>query len=381
MRTLILSCNTGEGHNSCAQAIQEVYTAHGEVCDIADALQFISKHASRFISDWHTRLYRHAPQLYKAGYQNAENRTTVLREGTTIYRYLTSGAERLRQVITSGGYDAVICTHVFPALAVTEMQKRHALPLVTGFAATDYTCSPSVENTDMDYYFIPASQLKDEFARCGVPREKLVESGMPVKQAFFQPMNKAVAKAALHIPPDHQHIFMMCGSIGCGPMRELADELSIRLTPEQELTIVCGANEDLYEKMQSRFHDPRIHVHGMVRQVPLLMHSADLFLTKPGGLSTSEAAACGVPMVLMDTVAGCETHNLAFFLGCGAAVTASAPRALADLTMALLADPGRLQVMSSAVCCDPKQQVLPAERIYTQLHQPRTQCCPEEQYA
>ena len=57
MRTLILSCNTGEGHNSCAKAIQETYAAHGETCDIVDALQFISKRASQFISDWHSRIY------------------------------------------------------------------------------------------------------------------------------------------------------------------------------------------------------------------------------------------------------------------------------------------------------------------------------------
>ena len=73
MHTLILSCNTGEGHNSCAKAIQAEYAAHGESCEIVDALQFISKRASRFICDWHTRIYRHAPKLYRAGYRSVEN--------------------------------------------------------------------------------------------------------------------------------------------------------------------------------------------------------------------------------------------------------------------------------------------------------------------
>ena len=86
MHTLILSCNTGEGHNSCAKAIQTEYAAHGESCEIVDALQFISKRASRFICDWHTRIYRHAPKLYRAGYRSVENRTSVFREGTTVPR-------------------------------------------------------------------------------------------------------------------------------------------------------------------------------------------------------------------------------------------------------------------------------------------------------
>ena len=380
MRTLILSCNTGEGHNSCAKAIQETYAAHGETCDIVDALQFISKRASQFISDWHSRIYRHAPKLYKAGYHTAEERTSVFREGTTVYRYLTSGSEKLYHFILDGGYDNIICTHVFPALALTAMLKHHPMPLVTSFVSTDYTCSPSVENSELDYYFIPDISLTEEFVQCGVPREKLIDSGMPVKQAFYQDTDKAAAKAELGLPADHQHLLVMCGSIGCGPIKELTEDLLIRLTSEQELTIVCGANEELFAKLERHFaHDPRIHIHGMVDYVPLLIHSDDLFLTKPGGLSTSEAAACGVPMLLMDTVAGCEGHNLNFFLRQGIAVTADTPKHLADLAAALLADPEQLQEMSRAA--RHRKGDTPSETIYAFLHRQKKQLPHEEQYA
>ena len=380
MRTLILSCNTGEGHNSCAKAIQETYAAHDETCDVVDALQFISKRASQFISDWHSRIYRHAPKLYKAGYHTAEERTSVFREGTTVYRYLTSGSEKLYHFILDGGYDNIICTHVFPALALTAMLKHHPMPLVTSFVSTDYTCSPSVENSELDYYFIPDISLTEEFVQCGVPREKLIDSGMPVKQAFYQDTDKAAAKAELGLPADHQHLLVMCGSIGCGPIKELTEDLLIRLTSEQELTIVCGANEELFAKLERHFaHDPRIHIHGMVDYVPLLIHSADLFLTKPGGLSTSEAAACGVPMLLMDTVAGCEGHNLNFFLRQGIAVTAGTPKHLADLAAALLADPEQLQKMARAA--RRRKGDTPSETIYAFLHRQKKQMPHEEQYA
>lgn len=380
MRTLILSCNTGEGHNSCAKAIQETYSVHGETCDVVDALQFISKRASQFISDWHSRIYRHAPKLYKAGYHTAEERTSVFREGTTVYRYLTSGSEKLYHFILNGGYDNIICTHVFPALALTAMLKHHPMPLVTSFVSTDYTCSPSVENSELDFYFIPDISLAEEFVQCGVPREKLIDSGMPVKQAFYLNTDKAAAKAELGLPVDHQHLLVMCGSIGCGPIKELTEDLLIRLTPEQELTIVCGANEELFAKLERHFaHDPRIHIHGMVDYVPLLIHSADLFLTKPGGLSTSEAAACGVPMLLMDTVAGCEGHNLNFFLRQGIAVTADTPKHLADLAAALLADPEQLQKMARAA--RRRKGDTPSETIYAFLHRQKKQMPHEEQYA
>lgn len=77
MQTLILSCNTGAGHNSCAQAVQEAYHSRGEICNIIDSLQFISEKASTFISNWHTRIYRHAPRLFDAGYQRAESHEDI----------------------------------------------------------------------------------------------------------------------------------------------------------------------------------------------------------------------------------------------------------------------------------------------------------------
>ena len=140
MQTLILSCNTGAGHNSCAQAVQEAYHSRGEICNIIDSLQFISEKASTFISNWHTRIYRHAPRLFDAGYQRAESHEDIFCEGTPIYKLLSSGAERMYQYIRSAGYDNIICTHVFPALALTEMRRQHpCLQLVTSHISTDYS--------------------------------------------------------------------------------------------------------------------------------------------------------------------------------------------------------------------------------------------------
>ena len=187
MKTLILSCNAGAGHNSCALAIKEAYHAHGETCDIVDALQFISERASRFVSNWHTRIYRHAPKVFGAGYRRAEAHEDAFREGTPLYKIISSGAERLYEYIIDGEYDNIICTHVFPALALTEMRKRHDCPqLIMSYVSTDYTCSPSTADSSLDWYFIPSPLLADEFSGQGIPEEKLVASGMPVKEIFYR---------------------------------------------------------------------------------------------------------------------------------------------------------------------------------------------------
>ena len=69
MNTLILSCNTGQGHNSCAAAIKEYYDQMGQPCAVEDALAFISEGISAFISWGHSTVYRHLPWLFRLGYR------------------------------------------------------------------------------------------------------------------------------------------------------------------------------------------------------------------------------------------------------------------------------------------------------------------------
>ena len=123
MKVLILSCNTGEGHNSCAAALAEECRHENIPCDTEDALRFISPEVSRFISNWHVRIYRHAPGLFRVGYRAAEEHPEQFHESSTLYRYLTQGAETLGGFIAGSGYDTVICTHPFAALMVSEVVK------------------------------------------------------------------------------------------------------------------------------------------------------------------------------------------------------------------------------------------------------------------
>ena len=347
MRTLILSCNTGAGHNSCAKAIQEVYQSRGDVCDIYDALLFISKRASKFISNWHTRIYLHAPKIFSSGYEKAEEKDDLFREGTPVYKYITSGADRMYDYIVSGGYDNVICTHVFPALALTEVRRRHPdLRVTTSHVSTDYTCSPCTADSKLDWYFMPSARLKDEFVQCGIPEDKLVASGMPVRKEFYVQDDKAAAKKALGIEPSQTHLLMMCGSMGCGPMEEITEVLRGKMRNTDVLSVACSKNETLLKKLTKLSADcPNIRILGQIDDVPKLMQATDVFLTKPGGLSTSEAAASGLPMVLIDAVAGCEEHNLDYFLRAGMAVTGDTPVKIADLALHLAHDEKKLSAM------------------------------------
>lgn len=112
--------------------------------------------------------------------------------------------------------------------------------------------------------------------------------------------------------------------------------------------------------------DSQVHVLGTVNNVPQLMQASDLFLTKPGGLSTSEAMAAELPMVLIDAVAGCETHNLNFFLRNGMAVTANTPKAIADTTIKTLNAPVLLSKMRAAMRS--QTECTAADKIYEWIY-------------
>lgn len=157
MRTLILSCNTGQGHNSCAKALQEAYEANGAVCDIEDALRFISPNFSKFISWGHTTIYRHFSGLFKWGYAYSERHPDLFHGNSSVFKLLTGGTKRMYEFIRDGQYDSVICVHVFSAMILTEMLKQHPMDIKTSFVATDYPAlqegNPEAGFTDQDARF------------------------------------------------------------------------------------------------------------------------------------------------------------------------------------------------------------------------------------
>lgn len=352
MRVLILSCNTGEGHNSCAKAIQESFRNEEIDCGIQDALTFISPGMSRFISSWHTRIYRYVPQLFRMGYRLAEHHQEMFREDSLLSRQLFArGTQRLWEFLCNGGYDIVVCTHVFASLMLTDVRRRHSdWNAWCAFVNTDYTCSPSTGDSKLDRYFTPEESLNGEFTALGIPEERLVASGIPILQAFLSKLPKTQAKAALGIPEGCPHLLIMCGSMGCGPIRKLTWRIAAAMKQEERLSVVCGTNRRLYQQLRRRYReDDRVQVLGYADNVPLLMDSADLFLTKPGGLSVTEAEAKGLPMVLINAVAGCEDYNKRYLMQKGCAVEETTVDALASRCLELLRDSAALERMSA--CC------------------------------
>lgn len=348
MKVLLLSCNTGEGHNACCRAIAERLDAAQIPYRIVDALTCISPAVSKTLSASHRFVYRYCPHISHWGYCFTDRHPILYQKGTPFYAFMQLGATRLAELIRDGGYDTIVCTHVWAGIILREARRKCTVPLRTYFLATDYTCSPIAEVGEADIYMIPDSRVQKAFTAKQIPQEKLYPVGIPIREAFYHPVDRQEAKVAMGIRPTHTHLVIMCGSMGCGPMRQIVSRLDTALEPSMEVTVVCGNNDKLRRSLTDTIHCDRIHIRGYEDRMPLLLDSADVYLTKPGGISVTEAAVKGVPLVLVDAVGGCESGNFRLFTETGAAVGSKRAAEVTKLCLELLRDPTKREAQCKA---------------------------------
>lgn len=312
MKTLILTCNTGQGHNSSASSIKDVFASNGQHCEIVDALGFLSKQASKIVDKCFTGIYRYIPKAFDNVYTHTDAHIGNLSAADSMVTVLKPGCKRLYKYITENGYDNIICVHLFPAIMVTVIKQKYGLSAKTSLLTTDYTCYPFTEKTDMELYFLPHEDLADDYIKNGKARERLVATGIPVRRDFLEAPSRTAARSSLNLPQDAKVVFIMGGSMGCGPMEELVLQISRAVDADTRLLVSCGTNEKLLKSLKKQAAD-NIFAFSYADNVPEIMAAADLFVTKPGGISVTEAGVSGLPAVIIDVVGGCETPNFKFF--------------------------------------------------------------------
>lgn len=336
MKALILSCNTGQGHNAAGRAMMERFAQRNIPCEMLDALSFASPRYSRLICDIHEKAYRRVPGLYGKGYAGREHGGA--REGKSM-TYLINAiyAKRLHAYIQDNGFDTVIAPHVFPAEALTYIERNRAPALHTFFVATDYTCSPYVGETELDAYFIPHASLLEEFRLAGLPIAKLIPAGIPVGAAFCGPGDRQRARHTLGLPAGPL-VLIATGSMGCGDPASIVAALRLHC-PDAAVVTICGTNEKSRAALSKAYAgEDKVFIVGFTDTMSLYMDAADVLITKAGGLTSTEAAAKALPIVHVDAVPGCETRNLRFFTQRGMSVTGADADQLAVRARWLLQD-------------------------------------------
>lgn len=346
IRILILSCSTGGGHNAAGRAICEEMEARGVECDFTDALSLAGANLSAKVSKAYVRITTRAPEVFRLLYQagGVVSRKNRLKRKSPIYFVNKLYAEKMRAYIQANGYDMVVMPHLFPAETLTVLKQEMYVSIKTVAVATDYTCIPFWEETAPDYFVIPHPDLVEEFASRGIPREKLVPLGIPIGRAFRQTRSREEARLRLGLRAEGTIYLFMTGSMGFGRLDQWVRAVLCR-DPEGEVLVLCGSNEAMRRKLQEKFAGCPAQFLSYTQDVADYMAACDVLLTKPGGLTTTEAAAMGVPLVHTSPIPGCETMNADFFARHGMSVVAEDADTAAGRAMQLAHDAARRSQM------------------------------------
>ena len=354
MDALILSCGTGGGHDAAGAAAAMALSARGHRVRTLNPYTLKGGKVADAVNNAYIHLVQRAPAAFGMAYRlgNAYRRLPFPSPVYQINRQMEPALERF---LSEDHFDTIVVTHLFPAEILTNMRRRGRPVPRTYFIATDYTCIPFTEETDCDRYIIPARQLTEEFVGRGIPAERIRPLGIPVRPAFSLTEDRDAVRARLGLAPDRKYILAAGGSMGAGQLAQVTGLLLERYGPSAGVIAVCGSNQALYREMQEAYGQ-RCTVLGFTDQMADYMKACDLFLSKPGGLSSTEAAVVGTALVHITPIPGCESLNMAFFQRNGMCLAADAPKTeLADACDELL-DPDRRAQMIAA-----QRRVIPAD--------------------
>ena len=361
MRVLILSCGTGGGHNAAANAMKEAFEMRGHQADILNPYTLKTNKLANIIDTLYVRLVQISPTLFGFAYKLGDL-YRLLPWRSPVYFANAEMVPVMERYLAKHHYDAIVMPHLFPAEIITQMKaKGIALP-PTIFVATDYVCIPFTEETDCDVYVIPSGHVRQNFVRRGISEQKIKALGIPVRQAFAQKISREKAREQLGLERDTFYTLVCAGSMGAGGIvktikvlyrwckkqnRKLEkrnrkeqkknqsvnnlnktqaqdqnlDNLQNKPQSQTKLIIICGNNKVLYDALHKILGgDEHVVLTGFTDQMALYMKASDVCITKPGGLSSTEAAVANVPFLHAMAIPGCETQNQDFFESCGMSI-------------------------------------------------------------
>lgn len=350
MKALVLSITAGGGHNATAKAVQDSLQAQGVECRFLDTFEHLSPFLYSATEGIFSFSADHASKPYALGYRACEKlrNSPKLKPLRELASFL---ADKLSVYLENYQPDVVIATHVFPSMLLSSLKKRGLAGFTAIGVLTDFTYHPFWEEcTHLDYLVTPNDMFGWEGAQRGFAPGQLLPFGIPIHPKFQGPSRytKEQIRQALGLETDCPTVLVMSGSMGHGSMSRTVQTLDA-LPNRMQMIVVCGSNkEEKHRLHRLRFHK-KVVVLGWVNYVDKLMDASDCLITKPGGITTSEAMAKNLPIVMINPLPGQEDRNVEFLLNNGVAMFATKTNPLDNVLFQLLNNPQRQQSMQTAI--------------------------------
>lgn len=304
-RVLFLSVDIGAGHYQAARAVRREWRAL--LPDSRTRLvNFMSDRDDFFdavVKKAYMGMVNKFPALYRLLYSLSKGRT-VSRGASRLLAL--PNISSLYFVMRSFRPDVVVATHPIPAAAAAFLRYMGAPPFLLAAVVTDFVAHSLWVVPGTDMYFVAAEETKAQLLAWGATVPVHV-TGIPVNRDFAAPAGAVPAAAAEPV------VLVMGGGLGLGPLTDIVAALD---ASDQPLRLWClvGKNRALARRLRRYRRQARhaVEVIPFTRQVPSLMRRAAMVITKPGGLTVSEALNLGVPLVLFQPLPGQETDNAIF---------------------------------------------------------------------
>lgn len=345
-RVLIMSVSAGMGHIKAAIALEKTFAADESVVEVInnDALQYTNKLFRDFYSTFYTSLVKSAPNFLGWWYKTSDEpwRTDTMRH--MIDRLNT---KPLVKFIRAFDPHIIVCTHFMPAGIISHLIATGQLQAQLSIVVTDFDFHAMWLSRAFHRYFVAIDETKAYLQMLGIPTDRITVSGIPIDPVFGQPIDRTAECVLLGLDPTKPILLLSAGALGVSPTDFILEQLLL-LGHSTQILVVCGRDQELRRRVEQRLRNLPNHavrVFGYTDEMHRWMKIANLFIGKPGGLTTAEAVASGLPMCVFNPIPGQEERNCDHLLEEGIAIKCNDLITLPFKISKLLDDPARMAQM------------------------------------
>ncbi len=321
MRILMATVTAGGGHLAAAAALEEAWRTMrpDDVIKRLDLVKFFSPLHKKIHEDGYVKLVKLAPELWGMIFEKTDN-PKVARQMSRLRRAFPSNSRnKFVRHLNQFKPDVILCTHFLPfeTLGLLRQKQKAPHPLVVS-VVTDFEAHALWMDACVDLYCVATEETKARLVARGATAENIVATGIPISAKFLTRPDPKAVRQQYGLRDDQPVLLVLGGGFGMGPVAEILAELD-KVPGWFQTIVVAGRNEKLRRELATHNRQHPTHVLGFATNMHELMAVADLILTKPGGLTSSEALAMGKPLFILNPIPGQEAANSDFLLERGAA--------------------------------------------------------------
>ena len=353
-RILVLSAAVGAGHLRAAQAVELALREMLPAATVRnqDVLELTNALFRRVYGRAYLDLVNNSPHVLGYFYDLLDQPSRSGKNRGDRFRLALEKLNlgQLIRLLQGEQWDLIINTHFLPAEIIASLRKQDKVSMPQVTVTTDFETHRLWVNQPCEHYFTATPEGARYLHSWGVPAGDTTPTGIPIHPLFSKPKTRAECLARQGLAGDRPIVLQLAGGFGVGPIEKITQAL-LAVDRPMDLVVVAGRNEAVKQEL-AKLDVPQRHrlkVLGFTDQMDELLHVADLVVSKPGGLTTSETLARGAVMVIVNPIPGQETRNSDFLLESGAAIKANNMPALTYKVNALLSEPARLAQLKENV--------------------------------